>query len=283
MDEPTAALSRPDVDALHGVIRQLASERHHGRARLALPRRGARVGRRGDDPARRPPRADRARRRADRGVADGGDARPVAGRDVPGQAARSRRARAPCSRSATWSRPASTESRSTCGRERSSAWPAWSARAGPRSRGRSTGRTACTPDRSPSRSGDKTDARQVNVTGTPRTAMRAGVLMIPESRKEQGLLLGRPVRENVSLSTLAQVSRSRHGSAGPGATDRARDARPGRRPRRRPVGPGVRAVRRQPAEAAVRPVAAERSDGADRGRAHPRAWTSAPSGPSTSC
>jgi rhamnose transport system ATP-binding protein len=31
--------------------------------------------------------------------------------------------------------------------------------------------------------------------------------MIPESRKDQGLLLGRPVRENVSLSTLAQVSR----------------------------------------------------------------------------
>ncbi|HVT67127.1 MAG TPA: sugar ABC transporter ATP-binding protein [Trebonia sp.] len=48
----------------------------------------------------------------------------------------------------------------------------------------------------------------VAVTGTPRTAMRAGVLMIPESRKEQGLLLGRPVRENVSLSTLAQVSRA---------------------------------------------------------------------------
>jgi len=30
--------------------------------------------------------------------------------------------------------------------------------------------------------------------------------MIPESRKEQGLLLGRPVKENVSLSTLAQIS-----------------------------------------------------------------------------
>ena len=44
------------------------------------------------------------------------------------------------------------------------------------------------------------------VTGTPRAAMRAGVLMIPESRKEQGLLLRRPVRENVSLSTLAAMS-----------------------------------------------------------------------------
>jgi simple sugar transport system ATP-binding protein/ribose transport system ATP-binding protein len=36
--------------------------------------------------------------------------------------------------------------------------------------------------------------------------MRAGVAMIPESRKEQGLLLGRPVLENVSLASLAAVS-----------------------------------------------------------------------------
>jgi len=50
--------------------------------------------------------------------------------------------------------------------------------------------------------------KSVAVTGTPRSAMRSGVLMIPESRKEQGLLLGRPVRENVSLSALAQVSRA---------------------------------------------------------------------------
>jgi simple sugar transport system ATP-binding protein/ribose transport system ATP-binding protein len=56
------------------------------------------------------------------------------------------------------------------------------------------------------------------LTGTPRTAMRAGVLMIPESRKEQGLLLGRPVRENVSLSTLAMVSRA--GMVQPGAERR---------------------------------------------------------------
>jgi simple sugar transport system ATP-binding protein/ribose transport system ATP-binding protein len=44
------------------------------------------------------------------------------------------------------------------------------------------------------------------LTGDPRSAMRAGVLMIPESRKDQGLLLGRPVTENVSLSSLAQVA-----------------------------------------------------------------------------
>ncbi len=41
----------------------------------------------------------------------------------------------------------------------------------------------------------------------PRRALAAGVAMIPESRKEQGLLLRRSVTENVSLASLAQVSR----------------------------------------------------------------------------
>ena len=39
--------------------------------------------------------------------------------------------------------------------------------------------------------------------------------MIPESRKEQGLLLGRPVRENVTLSTLTQISRAGMVQRGP--------------------------------------------------------------------
>lgn len=37
-------------------------------------------------------------------------------------------------------------------------------------------------------------------------ALRSGVFMIPESRKEQGLVLGRPIRQNVTLSNLDQVS-----------------------------------------------------------------------------
>ena len=67
--------------------------------------------------------------------------------------------------------------------------------------------------------GGAAGARQIDVTGNPRTAMRAGVLMIPESRKDQGLLLGRSVRENVSLSTLAKVSRA--GMVQPAAERRA--------------------------------------------------------------
>ena len=37
----------------------------------------------------------------------------------------------------------------------------------------------------------------------PRSALDAGVAMIPESRKDQGLLLGRSIAENVSLASLA--------------------------------------------------------------------------------
>ncbi|MDA8297066.1 MAG: sugar ABC transporter ATP-binding protein [Actinomycetota bacterium] len=42
---------------------------------------------------------------------------------------------------------------------------------------------------------------------SPRRMLREGVVMIPESRKEQGLLLERSVAENTALSTLASLSR----------------------------------------------------------------------------
>jgi simple sugar transport system ATP-binding protein/ribose transport system ATP-binding protein len=42
---------------------------------------------------------------------------------------------------------------------------------------------------------------------SPRGALDAGVALIPESRKEQGLMLGRPVRENVGLASLGAMSR----------------------------------------------------------------------------
>jgi ABC-type sugar transport system ATPase subunit len=45
------------------------------------------------------------------------------------------------------------------------------------------------------------DGRAVKLRG-PRDASRLGIAMIPESRKEQGLVMVRPVRENVTLATL---------------------------------------------------------------------------------
>jgi ABC-type sugar transport system ATPase subunit len=46
------------------------------------------------------------------------------------------------------------------------------------------------------------DGRPVRIRG-PRQAARFGIAMLPESRKEQGLVMIRPVRENVTLATLA--------------------------------------------------------------------------------
>ncbi len=43
--------------------------------------------------------------------------------------------------------------------------------------------------------------------GAPLVSLRRGLAMIPESRKDQGLLLGRSVLENVSLSRLEAFSR----------------------------------------------------------------------------
>jgi ABC-type sugar transport system ATPase subunit len=40
----------------------------------------------------------------------------------------------------------------------------------------------------------------------PWAALRVGLAMIPESRQEQGLMLGRPIAENVSLASLARLS-----------------------------------------------------------------------------
>jgi rhamnose transport system ATP-binding protein len=45
------------------------------------------------------------------------------------------------------------------------------------------------------------------LSGGPRARLRAGVAMIPESRNDDGLLLGRSVTENVSLASLDRVSR----------------------------------------------------------------------------
>jgi simple sugar transport system ATP-binding protein/ribose transport system ATP-binding protein len=50
-------------------------------------------------------------------------------------------------------------------------------------------------------------AEGTRLSGGPRSRLRAGVAMIPESRKDDGLLLGRSVTENVSLASLDSVSR----------------------------------------------------------------------------
>jgi rhamnose transport system ATP-binding protein len=61
---------------------------------------------------------------------------------------------------------------------------------------------------------DKADAGTVSLNGRtlrarrPGQAIAAGIAMIPESRKDQGLLLSRSVRENISLPFLRSLSRA---------------------------------------------------------------------------
>jgi rhamnose transport system ATP-binding protein len=49
------------------------------------------------------------------------------------------------------------------------------------------------------------DGKPVRIRG-PRQAARLGIAMLPESRKEEGLIMLRPVRENVTLATLDTVA-----------------------------------------------------------------------------
>ena len=45
------------------------------------------------------------------------------------------------------------------------------------------------------------------IGASPEASIRAGIALIPESRKDEGLMLGRPVRENVSLANLPRFTR----------------------------------------------------------------------------
>jgi ribose transport system ATP-binding protein len=50
------------------------------------------------------------------------------------------------------------------------------------------------------------DGRVADV-GSPRAAIRAGIGLVPEDRKTQGLVLDMPLTPNISLASLASVSR----------------------------------------------------------------------------
>jgi ABC-type sugar transport system ATPase subunit len=60
---------------------------------------------------------------------------------------------------------------------------------------------------------DRADAGEVRLDGqalrirSPRDAIRAGICLLTEDRKAQGLVLGLPVRENFALPNLSRLSR----------------------------------------------------------------------------
>ncbi|CAN5462654.1 sugar ABC transporter ATP-binding protein [soil metagenome] len=56
-------------------------------------------------------------------------------------------------------------------------------------------------------SGSVSVAGSGKIPASVHSALARGVFLIPESRKQQGLIPGRPVRENVTLSNLARLAR----------------------------------------------------------------------------
>lgn len=55
-------------------------------------------------------------------------------------------------------------------------------------------------------SGEVILAGHSRIFRSPRAAMKAGIFLIPEDRKTQGLILARSIRENISISTLPMMS-----------------------------------------------------------------------------
>ncbi len=119
--------------------------------------------------------------------------------------------------------------------------------------------------------------------GSPTAAMAAGIALVPEDRRQQGLVMDGSIERNIGLTTLRALRR------GPARLP-ARRTRPGRRlgdpaaaevhaPFRR----GRRAVRRQPAEGRARQVALHRARTCSSWTSRPAASTSAPRPRCTGC
>ena len=206
MDEPTAALTADEIRA--AARRRARRSPPPARRSCSSPTTSTRCSRSASDghrDARRPRRAHRAGRERD---ARSRSSTAMVGRavehDLPGQAARRRR-RAGGARGAR--ALARARGRATCRsgarRRDRRARRASSAAAAPRSRGCSSAPTALD-------AGEIVPRRRASCAcAHPRDAARHGIAMVPESRKEEGLLMMRSIRENATLATLPRFTRGR--------------------------------------------------------------------------
>ena len=118
---------------------------------------------------------------------------------------------------------------------------------------------------------------------TPAKAMAAGIALVPEDRRLQGLFMPSSIAHNTAITVLGRLRRRlllRTSSERKVATDWAEPPAAEVREHRRP---GRATVRRQPAEGRAVQVAGDESAAADRRRAHARASTSAPRPRSIAC
>ena len=195
-DEPTAALSASEIQRFHEIVRGLSAS---GRTVILVSHflgevleladtvtilRDGQVVRTGPAATRRRTRSSRRcsaarsraptrRSRADRRCAVALSVRELSAREY-------------------------TASRSRSGPARSWGSQGLSVRAARRWPGRSSARFRSAPRRS---------CGFAALAGNPRAALNARVALIPESRKDDGLMLRRPVRENVSLASVRRLAR----------------------------------------------------------------------------
>lgn len=194
MDEPTAALTGSEVARLFGVVRTL---REQGSAVLFISHRLEeifQICRMGHDPARRRPDLQRAPRRHDRGRPRTPDGRPRPRRALPQAGRRGGRSRPERA-------PAST-------REGVFTDVSFDVRrgeivglAGLVGAGRTEVARAVFGV-------DRWDAGEVEVdgkpltNGAPSTAMAAGLALVPEDRRAQGLVMDMSIERNIGLTGL---------------------------------------------------------------------------------
>ncbi len=112
-------------------------------------------------------------------------------------------------------------------------------------------------------------------TGHPASAVRAGLALVPEDRRQQGLALELSIARNASMTVLGRLVR--HGLISSASETRlprigGRSCVLGRRPRRA----GRYAVGRQSTEGRAGQVAGDRPQGVDHRRTHSAASMSAP-------
>ena len=244
MDEPSAALDGADTEHLHEVVRSLAAAgttilliSHFLREVLELTDAVTVL----RDGQRRP---DDAHVRDDREVARRGHARPTPDRRVPAQAAACR----PMPRSR--SRFAGCRGRGVSDATLDIRRGEIVALAGLVGAGRTElARAIFGADTITA--GEVADRVGRRLRRGTRQSLRDGIAMIPESRKDQGLLFTRSVRENVTLARLDRAQPLARRAAPCRAAGGEPHARALRRARSEPGDARRRPVRRQPAEGAA--------------------------------
>ena len=249
-DEPSASLGGSETERVLDRIRGAARPGRRRRLHLPPPRRGARGGRRHRLPARRPAgRRLGHRQRADRRT---WSTRWSAASSPTSTSRPSPATTGPCWRCAGWAGTGSSRtSTSASTPARCSGSPGSSAPAAPRPCAPSRAPTAPTPARCSSTASRSTPA-------TRAAAIKAGIVMVPEDRKGQGLNLDRTAAENVTLPWEPVLAKAGLVTA---AIVRAAGAKlSGELDIRGRMGlPGRVDVRRQPAEGAAGQVAGPRS------------------------